>query len=155
MKVMIYVVTIFVCGVVWNVALAEPLTATCEAVKEKAWKAEQVLVEHQRALQIAQGKTRLAYAQLVECRPGAIFSGSRAQRCAHAQSDVPLQVQAQLDAEYRLEIATVDYQKKNQLVAKECVLKATMANQRDLLFKISELEAEVQALKIFIEQLHE
>ncbi|GJL63302.1 MAG: hypothetical protein NPIRA04_19560 [Nitrospirales bacterium] len=152
---MVYVVAIFACGVGWNVAFAESLTAVCEAVKEKAWKAEQVLVERQRAFQIAQGKTRLAYAQLVECRPGAIFSGSRAQRCAHAQSDIPLQVQAQLDAEHRLEIASIEYQEKNQLVVKECVLKAAMMNQQDLLFKISELESEVQALKTFIEQLHE
>ncbi|GJL66505.1 MAG: hypothetical protein NPIRA05_14760 [Nitrospirales bacterium] len=153
MKTTLYLVTIFIFSIGWNVALAESVTPVCEAVKEKAWKAEQVLAERQRVLQIAQRKARLAYAQLVECRPGAIFSASRAQRCAHAQSDVPIQVQAQLDAEYQLEVASVDYQKKNQWVARECALKATMLDQTELLLKISALKAEVQALKTFIEQL--
>jgi len=155
MKTILSILAIFIFGFLGNAAFAEPSTASCEAVKEKAWKAKQILVERQQALQIAQGKTRLAYAQLVECRPGAVFSAGRAQRCAHAQSDVPLQVQVELDAEHRLDIASVAHREKSQWVARECALQATSMNQTNLLFRISALEAELTALKTLMEELND
>ncbi|WP_447968125.1 hypothetical protein [Nitrospira sp. M1] len=153
MKVHVSIFIVLSCIVAWNVALAEPVTALCEAVKEKAWKAEQIVAERQRVLQIAQGKTRLAQAELVECRPGAVFSVGRAQRCAQAQSDVPLHVKLQLEVEQQLDNALADLHVKNQWVDQECRADELNGKAQDFLVRLSALEDELMVLKTLLEQL--
>ena len=153
MKPSLILVAIISCSVAWNVVVAETTTPGCEAAKEKVWKVKQFVHKRQRAVHQAQRETRLAYSQLVECRPGAVFSAGRAQRCAHAQSDVPLQVQVQLDAEDRLQVALADYQERLEWVTQECKLDEPMVTQQDLLVRIASLEDEIKALMALAEQL--
>ncbi|GJL54122.1 MAG: hypothetical protein NPIRA02_12540 [Nitrospirales bacterium] len=139
-------------GVAWNEAFAESFTAVCEAVKEKAWKAERVVAKRQRAVEMARNKTRLAQSQLVECHPGAVFSIGRAQRCAQAQSDVPRQVNVQVQVEDQLAIARTDLQDKQQRVVQECLTEGLSVTAHDVFVRISALEAELQELKSLLRQ---
>ena len=154
MKPIIVIVSLLLLNVGWQVTMAKSVTSVCEAVKEKAWKAKQRVRERQRAVQLARSETRLAYNQLVECRPGAVFSAGRAYRCAHAQTEVPLQVRVQLDLEGRLYEALADYQEKIEWVKEEkCTQDDLIVDQKELSIRIVSLENEIRALKGLIEQL--
>ncbi len=154
MKLSILIVVVILYSVGGSFATARSINPVCEAVKENEWKAKQVVDERQRAVQLAQSETGLAYSQLIECRPGAIFSAGRAQRCAQAQSHVPLQVKDQLEAEARLHTALTDYHKKIEWVAQQCTSEGPRVSQRELLFRIASLQDEIKALKDLVEQLN-
>ena len=154
MKLSLCIAAMLICSLSWQIAIAESVSSGCEAAKEKAWKAKQVVDERQRVVQLAQRETRLAYSQLVECRPGAIFSASRAHRCAQAQSDVPLQVRDQRDAEDQLQVALANYQETLEWVRQECTSDEPMVNQNELLLRIALLEDEIKELTNLVEQLN-
>ena len=154
MKVSLLILVVIICSVGGSLATARSLNSVCEAVKEKEWKAKQVVDERQRAVQLAQSETGLAYSQLIECRPGAIFSAGRVQRCAQAQSHVPFQVKDQLEAEARLHSALTDYQEKLEWVTQQCGPHDPIVTRRELLVRIAVLEDEIKVLKDLVEQLN-
>ncbi len=154
MKSSLFIAVCITLSVGLHVAIANPITFVCDAVKEKAWKAKQVVHERQQAVQRIRSQSRLSYSRLVECRPGAVFSAGRAHRCALAQSEVPMQVQVQLNAEDRLYEALADYQEKIRWVTKEeCTQDDSIIDQNELSVRIATLEHEIKVLKHLVEEL--
>ena len=154
MKRSLILFTVLTYGLSGSVAYAEPNSSACESAKEKAEKGKQLLQVRQEAVQLAQAETRLAYSKLVECRPGAIFTAGRAQRCAYAQSQVPLRVQQQTDAENLMHQALVEYEETVEWVNQACVSKESAVAQKDLLDRMTSIEAEIIELKAIIRGLN-
>jgi len=151
MRVGLFFTAIFICTIGGSVTFVHASSSVCNAAKEQAWKAKEIVIERQQAVHLAQGATRFAYSQLVECRPGAIFTAGRARRCAHAQSEVPLKVQDQLDAEDGMYTALADYHKRLEWIGLECTPHESIVDPKQLLGRISSLEEKVKVLKALIE----
>lgn len=137
-----------------NLAQAEPTHAACEGTQERLLRAHETLQQHQHRLRTAQQHTALATSQLVACRPGAIFSAGRAYRCAQAQSDVPLQIEAELEAYDQVQRALLEYHESLTMLDHACPLNSSMSRQQDVFTRMASLEQEIRSLRVLLEQLN-
>jgi len=141
-------------GLGGNLAQAQETQAACEGIQERLLRAHDTLQQYQQRLNLAQQRTTLAASHLVACRPGAIFSATRAYRCAQAQSDVPLQIQAELEAYDQVQRALLAYHESLTMLDHACPFNSSMSRQQDVLARMASLEQEIRSLRVLVEQLN-